>query len=540
MLTKYIFVTGGVVSSLGKGVASAALANILESRQLEITIMKLDPYINIDSGTISPIQHGEVFVTEDGSETDLDLGHYERFIQSKMTYRNNCTTGRIYNEVICKERKGDYLGSTIQVIPHITDMIKKKIIACGYGYDVLIVEVGGTVGDIESLPFLEAIRQMSIDFTRRNTMYIHLTFVPYIKTAREIKTKPTQHSVKELLSIGIQPDVLICRSDDLISSSSLNKIVLFCNVNNDAVISLVNLNSIYKIPKLFKKQKLDNYVCKHLNMILPQANLSAWDEIVYKEENTVYYVTIGMVGKYVKFPDAYKSVLEAIKHSGLHNRTLVDVRLINSKDLENGDFTLLSDLHGILIPGGFGCKGIDGKLFATKYARENNIPFLGICLGIQIVFIEYVRNVLGIYEADSVEFNPTCKYPIISLINKCSNNKYEFINNSNLGGTMRLGNRKCLLSSNSLARNLYSSDIILERHRHRYAINKFLLKDIVNTELVISGISVTNELVEIVEIITHPWFLACQFHPEFNSTPLRAHPLFIGFINAANKYKNYN
>lgn len=540
MSTKYIFVTGGVVSSLGKGVVSAALATVLESRKLKVTIMKLDPYINVDSGTISPIQHGEVFVTEDGTETDLDLGHYERFIKNKMTYRNNCTSGRIYYEVLCKERRGEYLGSTVQVIPHITDIIKNKIVDCGINYNVLIVEVGGTIGDIESLPFIEAIRQMGIDFSRNNVIYIHLTFIPYIKTAGEAKTKPTQHSVKELLSVGIQPDILICRSEDIISSNSLKKIALFCNVNSNAVISLVNIDSIYKIPQLLKKQKLDNYICQHLNMVLPEANLSAWNNIVYKENNAACNVTIGMIGKYVKFPDAYKSVIEAIKHSGLHNRTLVNIKFIDSRSLENGDFTLLNNLHGILVPGGFGYRGINGKLFATKYARENKIPYFGICLGIQIVFIEFIRNVLGISEADSIEFNPICKYPIVSLINQLKGKKYDFMNINTLGGTMRLGNKRCILKNNSLAKTLYSSNIILERHRHRYSINKSLLKDISNTDLVVSGFSLNDKLVEIVEINNHPWFLACQFHPEFNSTPLRAHPLFVGFIQAANEYKNYS
>ncbi|CAL4324676.1 CTP synthase [Buchnera aphidicola (Protaphis terricola)] len=544
MIKNYIFITGGVVSSLGKGIAAACLGAILEARNLKITIMKLDPYINVDPGTMSPIQHGEVFVTEDGAETDLDLGHYERFIRTKMTYLNNFTTGSIYSEVLKKERRGDYLGATIQVIPHITDAIKKRIILCSKNSDIILVEIGGTVGDIESLPFLEAIRQIAVDLGRKNVIYIHLTLVPYIKTAGEIKTKPTQHSVKELLSIGIQPDILICRSEKNIPINERQKIALFCNVPVNAVISLKDVNSIYKIPKLLKDQQLDNYICEYFKLKAPEANLKEWDKVIYEEKNSNSTIVIGIIGKYVKLPDAYKSVIEALKHAGLKNKIKVNIKLINSQEVENKNSQCLKNLNGILIPGGFGDRGVIGKLLSVKYARENNIPYFGICLGMQIAIIEFAQNVIGIKEANSTEFDPTCKFPVIDLIKKQNNIKNiitnKKISHSNLGGTMRLGSQPCKLILNSLSRKLYNKDIILERHRHRYEVNNILLKKIEKFGLKITGRSKNNNIVEIIEISNHPWFLGCQFHPEFTSTPRDSHPLFIGFIKSAAQYKKKN
>lgn len=545
MTKNYIFITGGVVSSLGKGIAAASLGAILEARDLKITIMKLDPYINVDPGTMSPIQHGEVFVTEDGAETDLDLGHYERFIRTKMTCLNNFTTGSIYSEVLRKERRGDYLGATIQVIPHITNAIKERIILCSRNSDVILVEVGGTVGDIESLPFLEAIRQIAVDIGRKKVIYIHLTLVPYLDTAGEIKTKPTQHSVKELLSIGIQPDILICRSKKDIPINERKKIALFCNVPVNAVISLKDVNSIYTIPKLLKDQQLDHYICKYFKLNVPEANLTEWEKVIYEEKHSNNTIIIGIIGKYVKLPDAYKSVIEALKHAGLKNKIKVDIKLINSQEIENKNFQSLKNLNGILIPGGFGDRGVTGKLLSVKYARENNIPYFGICLGMQIAIIEFAQNVIGIKEANSTEFDPECKFPVIDLIKKQSNNIQCIIpnkkrHNSNLGGTMRLGSQPCKLISNSLSRKLYKKDIILERHRHRYEVNNILLKKIEKFGFKIAGRSEKNNVVEIIEISNHPWFLGCQFHPEFTSTPRDGHPLFIGFIKSAEKYKNKN
>ncbi|ANZ22613.1 CTP synthetase [Buchnera aphidicola (Diuraphis noxia)] len=544
MTKNYIFITGGVVSSLGKGIAAASLGAILKARKLNVTIIKLDPYINVDPGTMSPIQHGEVFVTEDGAETDLDLGHYERFIHTKMTYLNNFTTGSIYSKVLQKERRGDYLGATIQVIPHITNAIKERIIVCSKSNDIIIVEIGGTVGDIESLPFLEAIRQMAADTGRKNVIYIHLTLVPYIATAGEIKTKPTQHSVKELLSIGIQPDILICRSEKTIPINERKKIALFCNVPVNAVISLKDVNSIYKIPKLLKNQKLDDYICEYFQLNAPEADLKEWEQVIYEEQNSNETIIIGIIGKYIKLPDAYKSVIEALKHAGLKNQIKVKIKLINSQDIKHHDTQLLKNLNGILIPGGFGDRGIIGKLLSTKYARENNIPYFGICLGMQIAIIEFAQNVIGIKEANSTEFDPKCKYPIIDIIKDWDINIYKNIsdetNKVNLGGTMRLGNQACKLSINSLSKKLYKKDIIIERHRHRYEVNNFLLKRIEKHGLKVTGRSQKNNIVEIIEISNHPWFLGCQFHPEFTSTPRDGHPLFIDFIKSARKYKNNN
>ncbi|ACL30765.1 CTP synthase [Buchnera aphidicola] len=541
MTKNYIFITGGVVSSLGKGIAAASLGAILKARNLNITIIKLDPYINVDPGTISPIQHGEVFVTEDGAETDLDLGHYERFIHTKMTFLNNFTTGGVYSQVLKKERRGDYLGATIQVIPHITNAIKERIILCSENSNIILVEIGGTVGDIESLPFLEAIRQMAVDIGRKNVIYIHLTLVPYIATAGEIKTKPTQHSVKQLLSIGIQPDILICRSEKTVPLHERKKIALFCNVPVDAVISLKDVNSIYKIPKLLKNQKLDDYICNYFKLNVPEADLQEWEEVIYAEKNFNNTIVIGIIGKYIKLPDAYKSVMEALKHAGFKNKIKVDIQLINSQEVENKNFQILKNLNGILIPGGFGDRGIVGKLLSIQYARENHIPYFGICLGMQIAIIEFAQNVVGIKEANSTEFDPQCKYPIIDLIknrpNNSSKNYNKIENRINLGGTMRLGSQPCKLSANSLSRKLYNQEIIIERHRHRYEVNNLLFKKIEAAGLQVTGRSQKNNVVEIIELSNHPWFLACQFHPEFTSTPRDGHPLFIDFIKSAGKHK---
>lgn len=535
MTINYIFITGGVVSSLGKGITAASLGAVLESRGLKVTIIKLDPYINVDPGTINPIQHGEVFVTDDGTETDLDLGHYERFIRTKMTYLNNFTTGKIYSEVLKKERHGDYLGATIQVIPHITNAIKERIAMASKGYEIALVEIGGTVGDIESLPFLEAIRQMAVDFGKNHTIYIHLTLLPYIATSGEIKTKPTQHSVKELLSIGIQPDILICRSNHVISNTERAKIALFCNVPEKAVISLQDVDSIYKIPILLKNQELDSYICKSFNFKTPAADLLDWKRVIYEESHPVGEVVIGMIGKYVKLADAYKSVIEALKHGGLKNQTFVSIKLIDSEDLEINGLNILKNLDGIIVPGGFGYRGVEGKILATQYARENNIPYLGICLGMQVAVIEYARNVVKIQDVNSTEFEPKCKYPLIDLISKFCLVQDKNLKND-LGGTMRLGMQKCQLIKNSLVSNLYQSCNIIERHRHRYEINNILLKPLEEAGMIVTGRSQEKNLVEVIEINDHHWFIACQFHPEFTSTPRDGHPLFKGFVYAATKY----
>ena len=536
MATNYIFVTGGVVSSLGKGIAAASLAAILEARGLNVTIMKLDPYINVDPGTMSPTQHGEVFVTQDGAETDLDLGHYERFIRTKMTKRNNFTTGKIYSEVLRKERRGDYLGATIQVIPHITNEIKARVIDGAAGHDVAIVEVGGTVGDIESLPFLEALRQLAVQVGRERTIFMHLTLVPYIPTAGEVKTKPTQHSVKELLSIGIQPDVLICRSDRMIPPNERAKIALFCNVPERAVISLKDVSSIYQIPALLKSQGLDDFICNRFHLTCPEADLSEWEQVLYQQANPTGEVTIGMVGKYTELPDAYKSVNEALKHAGLKNRLSVNIKYIDSQDVETKGVDILKGLDGILVPGGFGYRGVEGKILTAKYARENNIPYLGICLGMQVALIEFARNVAGMTQANSSEFDRTCPQPVVGLITEWQNaegNTEVRSDESDLGGTMRLGAQKCHLIEGSLARQLYGAETIEERHRHRYEVNSVLLPQIEKAGLKVTGLSADKKLVEIIEVPNHPWFVACQFHPEFTSTPRDGHPLFEGFVKAA-------
>lgn len=538
----YIFITGGVVSSLGKGIMTASLAAVLEARGLNVTIIKLDPYINVDPGTISPIQHGEVFITEDGSETDLDLGHYERFIRTKMTRYNNCTAGRIYADVLKKERRGDYLGSTVQIIPHVTYAIKEWLITVAINYDVLLVEVGGTVGDIESLPFLEAIRQMAVEVNKIHTLYIHLTLVPFVAVSGELKTKPTQHSVKELLSIGIQPDVLICRSDRMIGYGERKKISLFCNVPTRAIISLQDVDSIYKIPLILKNQKLDEYICKRFQLHCPEADLSDWKKVIYNQENPVGQVTIGIVGKYIGLADAYKSVTEALCHAGLKNNFFVKICFINSQDVENlGTENTLKNLDAILVPGGFGYRGVEGKIQSAQYARERGIPYFGICLGMQVALIEFARNVVGMSEANSTEFIGNCKYPVIDLISECID-KYTkgsmHDGNTNLGGTMRLGNQICYLVDGSLTQSMYKKNIIYERYRHRYKVNNFLFKKIECAGLICSGFSEKNNFIEIIEHTDHPWFIGSQFHPEFNSTPRDSHPLFIGFINAAIQYQN--
>jgi CTP synthase len=540
MTTNYIFVTGGVVSSLGKGIAAASLAAILEARGLKVTMMKLDPYINVDPGTMSPTQHGEVFVTEDGAETDLDLGHYERFIRTKMTKRNNFTAGRVYADVLRKERRGDYLGATIQVIPHITNAIKDRVIAGSEGHDVAIVEVGGTVGDIESLPFMEAIRQLAIEVGREHAMFMHLTLVPYLAAAGEVKTKPTQHSVKELLSIGIQPDILVCRSDRMIPANERKKIALFCNVSEKAVISMKDVDSIYKIPQLIKSQGLDDLVCARFGINAPEADLSEWEQVIYEEANPTGDVTIGMVGKYIELPDAYKSVNEALKHAGLKNRLNVTIKYVDSQDVETRGFEVLHGLDAILVPGGFGDRGIEGKIMAAQYARENKVPYLGICLGMQVALIEYARNVAGMEGAHSTEFNKNTKYPVVGLITEwvdSEGNVEERTETSDLGGTMRLGSQLCHLEKGTKAYQLYGSATIHERHRHRYEVNNNLRPQIEKAGLKVSGLSADKKLVEVIENPAHPWFVAAQFHPEFTSTPRDGHPLFAGFVKAAGEFQ---
>ncbi|MGQ8364648.1 CTP synthase [Glaciecola sp. 1036] len=539
-MTNYIFVTGGVVSSLGKGIAAASLAAILEARGLKVTMLKLDPYINVDPGTMSPIQHGEVFVTDDGAETDLDLGHYERFIRTRMTQRNNFTTGAVYEEVLRRERRGDYLGATIQVIPHITNEIKRRVIAGAEGNEIAIVEIGGTVGDIESQPFIEAIRQLGTEIGRERTMFMHLTLVPFLAASGEVKTKPTQHSVKELRSVGIQPDILVCRSECPLPSNERSKIALFTNVNEKAVISLRDADSIYKIPAALKAQGMDQLVVDRFGLDCPEADLSEWEQVLYAESNPVGEVNVGMVGKYVELPDAYKSVNEALKHAGLKNRLTVNIHYIDSQDIESKGVTLLKDLDAILVPGGFGERGIEGKIAAAKYARENDVPYLGICLGMQVAYIEFARNVAGMDNANSTEFNPETPFPVVGLITEWldSTGSTEIRDVSDdLGGTMRLGSQLCHLIKDTKVANMYGSTEIYERHRHRYEVNNNLRQQVEDAGLKISGLSTDKRLVEVIELEDHPWFIAGQFHPEFNSTPRDGHPLFKGFIAAANEYR---
>lgn len=534
-MTRYIFVTGGVVSSLGKGIASASLAAILEARGLKVTIMKLDPYINVDPGTMSPFQHGEVFVTEDGAETDLDLGHYERFIRTKMTRRNNFTTGRVYETVLRKERRGDYLGGTVQVIPHITDEIKRRILEGGRDVDVALVEIGGTVGDIESQPFLEAVRQLKVEMGSR-AMLMHLTLVPYIATAGETKTKPTQHSVKELRSIGLQPDILLCRSERLVDEDSRRKIALFTNVAERAVVPLPDADTIYSIPRLLQSYGLDQIVVELLGLQCPEADLSEWDRVVEGKLNPVHSITISMVGKYMELLDAYKSLIEALTHAGIHSSTKVNINYIDAERVENEGVGILKDADAILVPGGFGERGVEGKLMAVQYARENKVPYLGICLGMQSVVIEFARNVLGLKGANSTEFDRNSPHPVIGLITEWITSEGEVEKrdeSSDLGGTMRLGAQECRLVNGTTAREIYAADVIVERHRHRYEVNNNYVDQLQKAGLRIGGWSADDTLVEMVEIPDHPWFVACQFHPEFTSTPRDGHPLFSAFVKAA-------
>lgn len=538
-MTRYVFITGGVVSSLGKGITSASLAAILEARGLKVTLIKLDPYINVDPGTMSPFQHGEVYVTEDGAETDLDLGHYERFVRTLMSAKNNFTTGRIYANVIRKERRGDYLGATVQVIPHVTDEIKHMIREGAEGYDVALVEIGGTVGDIESLPFLEAIRQMRGELGTRNTLFLHLTLVPYISTSGETKTKPTQHSVKELRSIGIQPDILVCRSEKSLENEDRAKISLFTNVEERGVISLPDVNPIYQIPILLAGQGVDDLVIEKLDLPAKIADLSEWQQVVDNYRNPRSSVTIAMVGKYTNLTDSYKSLTEALIHAGLHSRTRVNIKYINAVDLENPGSHLLQDIDAILVPGGFGSRGIEGKILAAKYAREQGIPFLGICLGMQIAIIEFARHVAHLPGANSTEFDLATPNPVIALVTEwttAEGKTEKRQHGTDLGGTMRLGGQVCHLLPESLAQKLYQRDEILERHRHRYEVNNALLPKLEEKGLQVSGRSEDGQLVEMIELPEHPWFLGCQFHPEFTSTPRDGHPLFTGFIEAAKTY----
>lgn len=535
-MTRFIFVTGGVVSSLGKGIASASLAAILEARGLKVTMLKLDPYINVDPGTMSPFQHGEVFVTEDGAETDLDLGHYERYIRTKMTKRNNFTSGRVYEDVIRKERRGDYLGGTVQVIPHITDEIKRRVVEGANGYDVALVEIGGTVGDIESQPFLEAVRQLKIEVGSNRAMFMHLTLVPYIATAGETKTKPTQHSVKEMRSIGIQPDILVCRSDHEIDDSSRRKIALFTNVEERAVIPLQDASSIYLIPRMLHQQGLDSIICERFNLDCGPADLSEWDEVVEAEANPEQEVTIAMVGKYMELLDAYKSVIEALKHAGLRHRTKVKIRYVDSETIIDEGTSQLEDVDGILVPGGFGHRGVEGKIQTVKFARENKVPYLGICLGMQVAVIEYARHVAGLEGANSTEFDAKSAYPVVGLITEWKDQSgalEQRSDSSDLGGTMRLGSQECHLEPGSKASEAYGKDRVNERHRHRYEVNNNLLPKLTDAGLIVSGRSSDGALVEVVEVPDHPWFVACQFHPEFTSTPRDGHGLFEGFVKAA-------
>ncbi len=540
-MTRFIFVTGGVVSSLGKGIASASLAAILEARGLKVTMLKLDPYINVDPGTMSPFQHGEVYVTDDGAETDLDLGHYERFIRTRLSRKNSCTTGKIYAEVLRRERRGDYLGATVQVIPHITDAIKQQILAAGEGYDVLITEIGGTVGDIESLPFLEAIRQLGYELGRERAAFMHLTLLPYIATAGELKTKPTQHSVKELRSLGIQPDILICRSDRTLPASERGKIALFTNVDEKAVISLKDVDSIYRIPAVLHAQGLDELIVQRFKLDAKPADLAEWEKVLYAQANPKGEVNIAFVGKYVHLTEAYKSLTEALKHAGLHARNTVNIHYIDSEEVDRNGIDILKSADAILVPGGFGERGIEGKIKAAQYAREHKIPYLGICLGMQVAVIEYARHVANLAGAHSTEFNKESPYPVVAMITEwrdADGSVQQRTEGSDLGGSMRLGAQKCWLEPGSLARDVYGAESVMERHRHRYEVNNVLLPKLTDAGLKISGRSEDRSLVEMVELPNHPWFLACQFHPEFTSTPRDGHPLFTAFVNAAASHRD--
>ena len=538
-MNRFVFVTGGVVSSLGKGIAAASLGAILEARGLKVTMLKLDPYINVDPGTMSPFQHGEVFVTDDGAETDLDLGHYERFIRTRMTQRNNFTAGRVYEDVLRKERRGDYLGGTVQVIPHITDEIKHKIIDGAQDTDVAIVEIGGTVGDIESLPFLEAVRQLRQELGSSRALLMHLTLVPYIATAGETKTKPTQHSVKELRSIGLQPDVLICRSDHEVDISSRKKIALFTNVEERAVIPLKDADSIYRIPIMLHEQGLDQLIVDKLSLECADADLSEWVRVVDAHLNPLKSVEIAMVGKYMDLLDAYKSLIEAVIHAGIQTRTRVNFQYIDSEDIEKRGLQLLDGVDAILVPGGFGERGMEGKIAAVCHARENKIPYLGICLGMQAAVIEFARHVADLDGATSSEFEPTAEHPVIALITewtKADGTREIRTEDSDLGGTMRLGAEECRLTPGSKVAEVYGADVVSERHRHRWEFNNDYLDRLQAAGLKIAGRSTDNSLVEVVEVDDHPWFVGCQFHPEFTSTPRDGHPLFTSFVEAAVTY----
>ncbi|WP_040239621.1 CTP synthase [Chromohalobacter japonicus] len=539
-MTRYIFVTGGVVSSLGKGIASASLAAILEARGLKVTILKLDPYINVDPGTMSPFQHGEVFVTEDGAETDLDLGHYERFIRTKMTQSNNFTTGRVYEHVLRKERRGDYLGGTVQVIPHITDEIKRRVYEGGDGFDVALVEIGGTVGDIESLPFLEATRQIRSEKGASQALFMHLTLVPYIKTAGETKTKPTQHSVKELRSIGIQPDILICRSEVELEESERRKIALFTNVEERAVVPLQDADTIYRIPLMLHEHGLDDIICDKLRLEADEADLGEWVHVLDAKLNPLKSVNIAMVGKYMELLDAYKSLNEALIHAGIQGRVKVNIDYIDSEDIERHGTERLAGKDAILVPGGFGERGVEGKIATARYARENKVPYLGICLGMQVAVIEYARHAAGWADANSTEFTHDTQHPVVGLITEWVNpeGKIELRDAaSDLGGTMRLGGQVCHIKPGTRAHAAYGLEDITERHRHRFEVNNQFVEALEDAGLVISGKSADHSLVEMIELPDHPWYVACQFHPEFTSTPRDGHPLFSGFINAALEYK---
>jgi CTP synthase len=535
-MTKYVFVTGGVVSSLGKGIAAASLGAILESRGLSVTMCKLDPYINVDPGTMSPFQHGEVFVTQDGAETDLDLGHYERFIRAKMTQKNNFTTGKIYESVLRKERRGDYLGGTVQVIPHITDEIKASIKIAVEGYDIALIEIGGTVGDIESLPFLEAIRQLGFEVGRENACYIHLTLVPYIKAAGELKTKPTQHSVKELREIGIQPDVLICRTERELPADERRKIALFTNVEADAVIECRDANSIYRIPGNLHTEGLDRIVLRKLHLSAKAADLTDWEDLVHKIESPRHTVDIAMVGKYTDLTDAYKSLNEALIHAGIHNDAKVNIHYIDSESMIDGDVSALKDKDAVLVPGGFGPRGVEGKINAARYARVNAVPYLGICLGMQVATIEYARNVVGLKGANSTEFDPATPHPVVALIEEWQDHDGSVQKRdakSDMGGTMRKGTQSCAALPDSLAARVYGSTIISERHRHRYEVNNHYVPRLEAAGYRISARTTTESLPEIAENPAHPWFIGVQYHPEFTSTPRDGHPLFSAFVRAA-------
>ena len=540
---KYIFITGGVLSSLGKGVSAASIGALLEARGLTVTFLKLDPYINVDPGTMSPFQHGEVFVTDDGAETDLDLGHYERYTSARMGKKNNFTTGQIYDAVINKERRGEYLGGTVQVIPHITDEIKQKIRAVGGGADIAIVEIGGTVGDIESLPFLEAIRQLKTDLGKENVLYVHLTLVPYIETAGQLKTKPTQHSVKELLEIGIQPDILICRTDRLLPDDVKSKIALFCNIDKSAVITALDVGHIYEVPLVFHQEGIDEKIVEFLNIWTGMPNLSKWEEIVKRINHPESATTIAVIGKYVNLIDSYKSLNEALLHGGIANNCRVNLKFVDSEEIEKkGAKDLLSGVQGILVPGGFGNRGIEGKIEAIRHARENKIPFFGICLGMQLAVIEFARTVCGLKEAHSAEFVPDTPYPVIFLLKEWIDYKNNVVQKrdetSYLGGTMRLGEYPCKVQKDTFTYQAYQKELIHERHRHRYEFNQKYQEILVNNGLNLGGTSPDGKLVEIIELSDHPWFLGCQFHPEFKSRPKDPHPLFREFIRASLRYKS--